>query len=117
MKLPWYILKKPSIGNFVPLLGKNIANSIGPFIFLPKHIALLLHKETHRKRQKQIGLFVFGFKYLFDPKFRFREELIAVKEGMKYLKKNNIPFNFDKNAKFLSSYIYLWPVSKGLCGE
>jgi hypothetical protein len=30
---------------------------------------------------------------------------------LKYLKKNNIPFDFDRNAKFLSSYVYLWPVS------
>ena len=126
MKLPQHVISKGSFLDLIPLLGRSTANSIGPFIFIPlniyndlkskkpnpKHIALLIHEETHRKRQKKIGFIKFGIKYIFDSKFRFNEELLAVKEGMKYLKKNKIPFNFDKNAKFLSSYVYLWPVSK-----
>jgi len=59
-----------------------------------------------------MGILKFGFQYLFNSKFRFQEELLAVKEAMKYLKKRKIPFDFDKSAKFLSSYVYLWPVSK-----
>ncbi len=126
MKLPWYVVPKTALFDWIPLLGKSTANSIGPFIFIPtkiyidlksenpnpKHIALLIHEETHRKRQKQIGFLKFGMKYLFNSNFRFQEELIAVKEAMKYLKKNKIKFDFDKNSKFLSSYVYLWPVSK-----
>ena len=59
-----------------------------------------------------MGWLVFGTKYLFSSKFRFSEELIAVKEAMKYLKKNHLSFNFDKKARTLSSYLYLWPVPK-----
>ena len=126
MKLPWYVLSKGSLLDSIPLLGKSTANSIGPLIFVPatiykdlksqnpnpKHIALLIHEVTHRKRQKEIGFVKFGLQYIFNSKFRFNEELLAVKEGMKYLKMNNIAFDFSKNAKFLSSYVYLWPVSK-----
>lgn len=126
MILPWYIVSKGSLLETLSLLGKGTANSIGPLIFMPqaiykdlksqnpnlRHIALLIHEETHRKRQKAMGFIKFGFQYLFNSKFRFEEELIAVKEAMKYLKKNKIQFEFDKNAKFLSSFVYLWPVSK-----
>lgn len=126
MNLPKYVVRKPRLFNFVPVLGKYTANSIYPWIFLPAdvyenlkslkpnpyHIALLIHEEKHYERQKKMGWFLFGVKYLFSTKFRFNEELIAVKEAMKYLKKNNLPFDFDKKAKTLSSYLYLWPVSK-----
>lgn len=59
-----------------------------------------------------MGFMKFGVRYIFNSGFRFEEELLAVKEAMKYLKKRKIPFDFDKSAKFLSSYVYLWPVSK-----
>ena len=126
MKLPWYVVSKGSLLHHLPLIGKSTAQSIGQFILIPdpiyrdlqtdnpnsKHVALLIHEETHRQRQKEMGVLKFGYQYLFNSKFRFQEELLAVKEAMRYLKKNKIPFDFDRNAKFLSSYVYLWPVSK-----
>lgn len=126
MKLPWYIFSKGRFLHHFPWIGKLTAQSLGPIILIPdnvyrdlktrnpnpKHIALLIHEETHRKRQKKMGYLKFAFRYVFDSKFRFQEELLAVEEGMKYLKKKKIPFDFDKYAKFLSSNIYLWPVSK-----
>jgi len=126
MKLPWYILSKGSFLHHLPLIGKSTAQSLGPIILVPdniyrdlksdnpnpKHLALLIHEETHRKRQKEMGYLSFAFRYLFNSNFRFQEELLAVKEAMKFLKKNHIEFDFDKNSKFLSSYVYLWPVSK-----
>lgn len=126
MELPWYVISKGKIFDAIPVLGKATAQSIGPFIFLPsviykdlkssnpnpKHIALIIHEETHRVRQKEVGFVKFGIQYLFNPKFRFAEELRAVKEAMKYLKTNNVPFDFENKAKFMSSFVYLWPVSK-----
>jgi len=126
MKLPPYVLPKPRIIGLIPFIGDKTANSIGPFIFVPlpifkdltlqnpdpRHIALLVHEEMHRKRQKEMGFIKFGIQYLLNARFRFNEELLAVKEAMKYLKKKNIPFEYDKQARFLSSYVYLWPVSK-----
>src|SRR3989344_1547072 len=118
MNLPKYVRSKPRFFSFIPVLGKYTGNSIYPWIFLPEdiyenlkspnpnsyHVALLIHEQKHYDRQKKMGWFLFGIKYLFFAKFRFNEELIAVKEAMKYLKKNNIPFDFDKKAKILSSY-------------
>ena len=126
MKLPGYIFPKPQFGKYVPFFGTNVAYNVGPFIFLPKdiykdlekdnpkpeHIALLIHEETHRKRQKEIGFVKFGLQYIFNPKYRFNEELIATKEGMRYLKKHKRPFDFDKRASLMSGFLYLWPVSK-----
>lgn len=51
-----------------------------------------------------MGWLPFGVKYLLDPKFRFNEELLAVKEAIKYLKRHDIPFN--------SGWLCLYPVSK-----
>ncbi len=126
MKLPWYVISKGSLLHHFPFIGKTTAQSLGLIILIPdpiyrdlqtdhpnpKHIALLIHEETHRKRQKEIGILKFAYQYLFKSTFRFQEELLAVREGMKYLKKNKITFDFEKNAMFLSDYIYLWPVSK-----
>jgi len=126
MNLPKYVKGKPGFFKFIPILGEYTANSIYPWIFLPKgvyenlkfpspnppYVALLIHEQKHYERQRKIGWLLFGLKYLFSAKFRFNEELIAVKEAMKYLKKNNISFDFDRKAKTLSSYLYLWPVSK-----
>lgn len=126
MKLPRHIVAKSRLLGKFPWLGRGTANSIGPLILIPQHIykdlesdspaphhvALLIHEETHRRRQKELGYLKFGVQYLFNAKFRFNEELLAVKEAMKFLKKNNIVFEFDRNATVLSSYLYLWPVSK-----
>lgn len=126
MKLPWYVISKGPFLHHLPLIGKSTAQSLGPIILVPdpiyrdlqtdnpnpKHVALLIHEEVHRKRQKEMGVLKFGYYYIFNSKFRFQEELLAVKEAMKYLKKRHIPFDFDKNVKFLSSYVYLWPISK-----
>jgi len=126
MKLANYIKPKPLFFNFIPHLGKYTANSLYPFILIPKAIyddlktenpnpnsvALLIHEETHRKRQKELGWLIFAIKYMFNPVFRFNEEILAIKEAMRYLKKYNMPFDLDRKAKTLSSWLYLWPVSR-----
>lgn len=131
VKLPKYVREKPEFIKYFPFIGEYTANSIYPWILVPKdvyknlkspipnpyNLALLIHEQKHYERQKKMGSFWFGIKYLFSAKFRFNEELVAVKEAMKYLKKNKIPFDFDKKAKILSSYLYLWPVSKHYAEE
>lgn len=126
MKLPNYVRPKPGFFKYIPALKDYTANSIYPWIFIPrdiyddlksdvpndKHVALLIHESTHYKRQKSIGWFKFGIKYLIFSEFRFNEELVAVKEAMKYLKSKKIKFDFDRKARHLSSHLYLWPVSK-----
>lgn len=126
MELPSYIKPKPIWFKFIPILNQYTANSLYPFIFVPKdifenlktkepnqkYLALLAHEGTHYERQKQTGWLKFALKYLFIPKFRLKEELIAVKVGIKYLKIRRYPFDFEEKSKKSSQNLYLWPISK-----
>jgi len=49
--------------------------------------------------------------YAVSPKFRFGEELEAIKAQMSFLKRNGLSFPIEATAKLLSSWLYLKPVS------
>jgi hypothetical protein len=120
-----YIKQKPNWWHFIPWLSDFTANAIYPNIYLPKKVyrnlnsknpklknkALLIHEKTHLQREKEIGWLKFGIRYLFSPKFRFKEEILAIKTAMKYQKRHRLSVNTKRMAKFLSGWIYLWPVS------
>lgn len=113
MKLP---------GNVRVKIGNKTALVIYPNIYLPKkvfenlksakpdpkNIAILLHEQEHIKRQSREGWFKWGVKYIFSRKFRFSEELVAIKASLRYRK---IGFDVEKEARILSGWLYLWPVS------
>ena len=119
------VKKKPKIWEFIPWLSSYTAQAIYPNIYVskavyedlgkknpnPKFVAVLEHEKKHIERQKELGFIKFGIGYLFFPKFRFQEELSAIREGTKYLKKNKLTFNTERSAKYLSSWLYLWMVS------
>lgn len=125
MNLPSNVKVKSFPWTILPLFSTYTAHAIYPTIYIPKNIhedllskspnpknvSILIHEQTHIKRQKQIGWFLWGLKYCFSGKFRFEEELAAVRESMKYLKKRNIEWDTARSAKFLSSYLYLWCTS------
>jgi len=125
MKLPSNVKIKPTWWGVIPVLSRYTANAIYPNIYMPKHVydnllsttpkhefvSVLLHEQEHIKREKQLGVIKFGLKYLFSPKFRFDEELEAIKPQMKYLKSIGKNFDTVKAAKYLSGWLYLWPVS------
>jgi hypothetical protein len=120
------LLKNIKIKKFpftkLPIISSYNAYTIYPNIYIskntydnlqtkspnPKNVAVLIHEQTHIKRQKETGWFLWGLKYCFLKKFRFNEELVAIKESMKYLKIKNIKWDTEKSAKYLSSYLYLW---------
>lgn len=118
------VIKKPSFCRFIPGFSYS-AQAVSPFILVTpeiydsltlgnphqRFIAVLEHEKKHIERQKELGFFNFGIKYLFSSEFRFQEELLATKEGMKYLKQNKLDFDTERSAKFLSSWLYLWMVS------
>jgi len=121
MKLPSNVKKKSWLWNLTPV--RNFAgHAIYPNIYLskkvyknltstkPKHeyVGVLIHEQTHIKREKEQGWLIFGIKYIFLQNFRFNEEFVAIKEQMKYLKKHKAKFDTDKTAHYLSSYFYLW---------
>lgn len=125
MRLPSYVKPKPKLWNYLPWLSSFTANAIYPNIYLPqeiynnlksknpdpKHQAVLIHEQTHLKRQQQMGWFIFGIKYLIFPKFRLNEELIAIQASMKIFKEHQFKFDLNGKAKILSSWLYLWPAS------
>src|SRR3989304_9546995 len=124
MKLPPNIKPKNFIWNIFPF-SKYTAQAIYPNIYFakdvyenlksnrpcPRYIAALKHEQNHIERQKKIGWITWGLKYILFPKFRFNEELEAVKTSMKYLKKEKVIFDTKKSAKYLSGWLYLWCVS------
>jgi len=119
------VKKKPFAWRVLPWLYRYTAQALYPNIYVspkvyenlqtknpnPKNIAILEHEKKHIERQKEMGLFIFGVKYLFSPKFRLQEELLAIREGMRVYKKNNLNFDINRSAKFLSSWLYLWMTS------
>jgi len=131
MRLPTHVKSKPSLPTFlkrIPLFDMlfcKTAQGIYPYIFVPReiytnlqsskpdpyHISLIVHEQTHLNRQKKLGWLIWITTYIFNPNFRFNEELAANIEQMIYMKKNNLSFPFEMKAKMLSSWIYLKPVS------
>jgi hypothetical protein len=119
------VKKKAKLLELLPWLSSYTAQAVYPNIFVSsevfenlrqsnpdlRFIAVLEHEKKHIERQEEMGVFKFGLKYLFSPRFRFQEELLSIKEGMKYLKQKNLTFDTDRSAKFLSSWLYLWMVS------
>ncbi len=122
MKLPENVKIKPRIWEFLPWFSKYTAQAIYPDIYFskeayqklvssdPVYIAALIHEQEHIKRQKREGWIKWGFKYIFSGKFRFNEELEAIKASMKYLKRKKIGFDIEKKARILSGWLYFWPV-------
>lgn len=116
------IKRKPAILNLIPWLSDKTIQGIAPYIWVPKTMynqiekdrlsivneSILIHEATHIKRQRQSGLLVFGFKYVLNSRFRYDEELAAVKSQMVFLKKNKVAYDIHLKALRLSSWLYLW---------
>jgi len=115
---------KPFLWQFLPWLSSYTAQAIYPNIYVskkvfenlksknpnPRFIAILEHEIKHLQRQKELGIIKFGIKYLLSPKFRFQEELLAIKEEMRYLKSKKLLFSIERAAKYLSSWLYFWMI-------
>lgn len=75
--------------------------------------ALLKHEQTHLARQKEMGKILWLFKYLTSGKFRFHEELEAVRVEFNFMKEKGWLYNLDGLAKTYSGKTYFHPVSYG----
>jgi hypothetical protein len=123
MKLSPNIKLKPWWLRIIPWAGRYTAQAIYPNIYFPKriyeklisgdqtYIPALLHEQEHIKRQRKKGWLKWAFKYTFSGKFRFNEEIAADIPKFRYMKKKGIEPHLNQRAKWLSSWIYLWPVS------
>lgn len=81
-------------------------NPPDPFCF-----AVLEHERTHLSRRRKYGANRYGWRYWFSSQFRLQEELMADQAMMSYLKRRNQSFPFERRAKILSSWLYLWMIS------
>lgn len=72
----------------------------------PETLFVLAHEYTHTKRLgKNIKPHII---FWLNRKFRFQEELAAIREEMKVLKKYKKEFDIEKRAKHLSGLTYFW---------
>lgn len=125
MNLSSSIKPKTGFWKFLPkIISTKTAQCIYPFIFLPEDIykdlisptpktqsiAILLHEKVHFERQKK-GILLWIILYIISPKFRLKEELLAFKEQIEYLKKHNLTLDLELRAERLSSWLYLWCIS------
>ena len=77
------------------------------------NIAILMHEEIHLKRIKNKGVNSWGFKYLFSPKFRLNEELLAYEVMFRFLKSKGLSYDLERVARAMSGHRYLWVKSYG----
>jgi hypothetical protein len=115
------LLKRISL---LDTLFTRTAQGIYPFILVPHHmyedlqsarpnpysLALIVHEQTHLDRQSQVGFVKWMAFYAVSPRFRFGEEIEAIKVQMKFLKGKGLIFPIETTAELLSSWLYLQPV-------
>ena len=108
-------------------LFNRTAQGIYPFILVPLHmyadlrsaapnpysLALVVHEQTHLDRQSEIGFVRWMALYAVSARFRFGEELAAIRAQMSFLKSNGLSYPIESTAELLSSWLYLKPVSYG----
>jgi hypothetical protein len=124
MKLSKYVISKSKL--FRILLNGHVANSIYPFIFLPRDVynklqdgssniyleALMVHEEVHRNHQKK-NFLIYGLRYLFSMPFRETEEREAVSKAVSFLKKSGQNIHIPKADNIYNEdYLFLCPLSK-----
>ena len=131
IKMQSNILVKPPLPKFLKRISildalfTQTAQGIYPYILVPQHIyddlnsaapnpyflALIVHEQTHLDRQSKYGWVKWMVSYAVSSKFRFAEELVAIKAQMGFLKSNGLNFPIEATAKLLSGWLYLKPVS------
>lgn len=114
-QIPWY-------WRYIPFLGNEMACCIFGEIYFPKDLynnlvsqnpdiltlSILVHEQTHLRRQGNLGVLRWNSYYLFSKKFRLNEELVAIEKQMKFLKEHNHVYNIERKAKQFASSAYLW---------
>ncbi|MHC1716325.1 MAG: hypothetical protein AB9915_00290 [Candidatus Dojkabacteria bacterium] len=73
---------------------------------------ILEHELVHYERIKKIGIFKWYLLYMFNPKFRLNEEILAYRKQKRLLEEYGLAFDLDRYSETLSSWIYLRMVSK-----
>lgn len=125
MTLPRYIKQAPKWWKYFPYLKilkgclffkwiylrNDIYSNLQSDIPDDRNYSVLLHEMKHLERMKFLGMFRFGFQYIFSRKHRLEEELLAIREQIIYLKSKNLEYDIDWSARTLAGWPYLWCTS------
>jgi hypothetical protein len=120
-----YIKQIPFWWKYTPFLSLDMARTIYPYIYFPKDIFLNLkevnpedtnfsiyvHEKVHIDRQESFGILKWNLYYLLFRKFRLEEEVIAIREQMRFLKSKSLSYDFERKARQFDSATYLWLIS------
>lgn len=116
------IIIKPWWFNLTPWTGNKTAQAYAPYIFLPLwmykeitstppnpwYVSVILHEQEHINRQRDFGpTLAWTFRYIFNRRFRFEEEIAASIPQFNHLKKHHLQFDIDRKAKQLSGLLYM----------
>jgi hypothetical protein len=115
----------PRWWKYLPFVGVDLIMTWNPYIYLSHHMylrwtrnemtlhdeSIIVHEMVHLQRQEKIGTFAYTLKYFFSRKFRLKEELVAIREQMAFLKKHGQTYDFDRKAKQFASAEYFWVTS------
>lgn len=129
MELNKIMIKKiPWLWKYLPFFGTTMASTIYTNIYLidedyndyfsdnPSILvqSIVIHEKYHVEKWKEIGLFKFGFLYFFSKKFRLEQELLAIREQMKFLKQYNEVYDIERKAKHFAGkdYRYLLKIDE-----
>jgi len=122
MKMTPKLILKPELFKFFGIIYYS-CQAIYPYILSPrfvidgymngeiKYIALVEHEFVHLRRISETGAIKWYLKYLFSPKFRLNEEVLAYTKQIKILRENDMKVDIDDFARILSSFTYLNMVS------
>lgn len=122
------IKKIPLFWKYLPFFDTTMASTIYINIYLKEddyndyfseHPSVLvqsivIHEKCHVEKWQEIGLFKFGFLYFFSKKFRLEQELLAIKEQMKFLKQHDEIYDIERKARHFSGkdYRYLLKIDE-----
>ena len=120
------VRRRPLIIDRLSGLGEGSGTTIYPCVYVghklyadvhsakpnPYYLALIIHEQEHVKRIKTYGPTKWYLHYIFRSRFRLEEELVAYGKQFTYLKTQGLTYDLDRCARNLSSFIYLWAVSK-----
>ncbi len=114
MTVPSYVKSYPFFSKGIPrgfaflkwlFLREDVYKNLISSKPSPESMGVLIHEQEHRKRITSLWS---SFRYWLNPDFRFQEELAADRARFVYLKRHKVKFDFEKRAKGLSSWLYLW---------
>jgi len=119
-----HVKPKPKLIEPLPWLGRRTATTLYPNIYVPRsvyhdlrtanpdvyNIALVLHEQEHWQHIKRDGTLPHYWRYITSRRFRFEEELAAIAPQCRYLKRHGAEPMFDRRARLLSGWLYLWAV-------